>query len=202
MISHYIANATGELSRLIPLIEDGISEALPLITAELSADKIDIIFVSAAALAMPEYGIGGNSPGPNHIYVSLDPESDKITKKGLIETILHEAHHCMRWREPGYGETLGEAMISEGLACLYEAEYSGKPPAYAAIKLPGKQIDLAQKELDSSGYDHARWFFGSKDIDRWFGYTYGYKLCKRFAETKSIKAAQLVSTPADDILLQ
>jgi uncharacterized protein YjaZ len=82
----------------------------------------------AADLAIPEYGIGANSPGPNHVYVSFDPESDKITQHGLDETLFHEIHHCMRWRDPCYGETLGEAMITEGLACLYEEQKTGKTP--------------------------------------------------------------------------
>jgi uncharacterized protein YjaZ len=104
-INHYIANSTGELDKLV----------IPIVEKELDAAQIDIIFVSAAASAIPEYGIGGSSRGPNHVYVSFDPKSDKITQEGLNETLFHEIHHCMRWRNPGYGKTLGETMISEGI---------------------------------------------------------------------------------------
>jgi uncharacterized protein YjaZ len=99
----HIANATGELDSLVELINTSIETVTPIVERELNADQIDIIFVSAALLAMPEYGIGGNSPGPNHVYISFDPSSKKITKQGLVDTLLHEAHHCMRWRDPGYG---------------------------------------------------------------------------------------------------
>ena len=130
----------GELDTFVDLIAKSIATVLPAVEKELSAEQIDIIFVSAAALAIPEYGIGGNSPGPNHVYVSFDPNSDKITQDGLNETLFHEIHHCMRWRNPGYGETLGEAMISEGLACLYEEEHSSKAPIYAKVALNVDQI--------------------------------------------------------------
>jgi uncharacterized protein YjaZ len=199
-INHYIANATGELTKLIPLIDEALSVAIPIVESELSASQIDIIFVSAAAIAIPEYGIGGNSHGPNHIYVSFDPESNKITEQGLVETLLHETHHCMRWRDPGYGETFGEAMVTEGMACLYEEEHGDKPPIYATVELPDKQVELAKNELGSANYNHAEWFFGSGKITRWFGYTYGYQLCKQYANAKGLTGAQLVRVPASEIL--
>lgn len=199
-IHNHIANATGELNGLFDMIHDSLNTVKPIVEKELHADGIDIIFVSAPALVIPEYGIGGNSPGPNHIYVSFDPNSDKITQEGLVETLLHEIHHCMRWRNPGYGETLGEAMITEGLACLYEEEHSNKPPMYATIQLPNGQVEEAMEKLDANNYDHSRWFFGSEDIVKWFGYTYGYQLCKKYSELSGKKASELATIPASKIL--
>jgi len=199
-IKHYIANSTGELDKLVDMISKSTSLVIPIVEKELDAKQIDIIFVSAAALAIPEYGIGGNSPGPNHVYVSFDPNSDKITQSGLNETLLHEIHHCMRWRNPGYGETLGEAMISEGIACLYEEQHSGKTPLYAKVRLKGSQIAEAKKIINSKNYNHSDWFFGSKDIVRWFGYSYGYKLCKDYSAKTNKKASELVDIDAKKIL--
>lgn len=133
-INYYIANSTKELDEIIPLIKSALTEVLPIIEKDLKADKIDIIFISAANYAIPEYGVGGNSPGPNHIYISLDPNSKVISQENIFSSILHEAHHCMRWRKPGYGLTLGEAMISEGLACLYEEQITKVIPLYAKSK--------------------------------------------------------------------
>lgn len=199
-IFHHIANATGELDMLEGMINAAVERAKPIVEKELGADKIDIIFVSAANLAMPEFGIGGNSPGPNHVYVSFDPTSDKITQKGIEETLLHEIHHCMRWRNPGYGETLGEAMVTEGLACLYEEEHSGQTPLYASVDLKNDQIEEAKKALRSKDYDHGQWFFGNGLIDRWFGYTYGYIACKAYATVHHKNASELVHVSADEII--
>ena len=199
-IHYYVANSTGKLNKLQGLIASSISEVVPIVEKELHANKIDIIFVSAATLVIPEYGIGGNSPGPNHIYVSFDPKSDKITQKGLNETLLHEIHHSMRWRNPGYGETLGEAMVTEGLACLYEEQHSGKVPIFAKVSLKVDQTTKAKKLLNSKTYDHSKWFYGSKVVDRWFGYSYGYKLCKNYSDKTGKKASELVNIPTQEIL--
>lgn len=199
-INHYIANAANELTRFIPLIEESLKTVVPVIESELNAKEIDIIFISAANQTIPEYGLGGNSPGPNHIYISFDPESQKITKQGLVESLFHEAHHCMRWRNPGYGETLGEAMISEGLACLYEEEHGGHAPIYAKVEISQEEIELADKELNSTKYNHADWFFGTGKIARWFGYTRGYELCKRYSEEKGLSSVDLLHVPASEIL--
>lgn len=193
-IYHYVSNSTGELDKLRDLIEQSIKEIVPIVEKELDANQIDIIFLSAPNLAIPEYGIGGNAPGSNHLYVSFDPGSDRITLDGLNETLLHEIHHCMRYRNPGYGESLGETMISEGLACLYEEEYSKKIPIYAKTKLKNNQIIKANKLINSKTIDHDEWFFGTKDIDKWFGYTYGYGLAKAYSKKTGKKASELVHT--------
>lgn len=199
-IKHYIANSSGELDDLTELILKSLNKVIPIVERELKAEKIDIIFVSAAALAIPEYGIGGNSPGPNHLYVSFDPKSTKITQNGLDETLFHEIHHCMRWRDPGYGKTLGEAMISEGMACLYEEQHSGSVPIYAKVNLNDDQIAKAKKLIDSKDYSHSEWFFGSKNIDKWFGYSYGYSICKEYSVKTGKKASELVHIPTQEIL--
>jgi len=199
-IKHYIANSTNKLDNLKDLITKSLESVIPIVEKDLNANQIDIIFISAPGLVIPEYGIGGSSPGPNHINVSFDPKSNKITQKGLDETLFHEIHHCMRWRNPGYGETLGEAMISEGLACLYEEQKTGNVPIYAQVSLDDKQIELANKIANSKTYSHSNWFFGSGDIVRWFGYTYGYDACKNYSIKTSKTAAELVNVSAKDIL--
>lgn len=199
-IKYYIANSTGELDKLEPLIVNSLDKVIPIVKKELKAHQIDIIFISAAGLAIPEYGIGGNSPGPNHVYVSFDPKSDKITQERLESTLLHEIHHCMRWRDPGYGETLGEAMITEGLACLYEEQHSNSPPIYATVELLEGQIAAAESQLHSKQYNHSEWFFGTGDTKRWFGYTFGYNACKRYSQETVRGAADLVHMSASEIL--
>jgi uncharacterized protein YjaZ len=199
-INHYIANSTGELDKLTDMISKSLSTVIPIVEKELDAMQIDIIFISAASLAIPEYGIGGNSPGPNHVYVSFDPSSDKITQEGLNETLLHEIHHCMRWRNPGYGETLGEVMISEGMACLYEEQHGRGTPIYAKVSLKDDQIAKAKKLINSKSYSHNDWFFGGNGIDRWFAYSYGYRLCRNYLAKTNKKASEIVHVKAQEIL--
>ncbi len=196
-INKYVANSSGEFgAEILDKIEAGFKEAVVIVKDKLNADKIDIIIVNAPMNVIPEIGIGGYSPGPYNIYVSLDPKFTTFTVEDLVLTILHESHHCLRWRKPGYGKTLGEAMISEGLATLFEEEHSGKPPIYAQVKIKQTEIEKARKNLDNEKYNHSDWFFGSKDVQRWFAYTYGYRLSKTYSEKVNKSAAELVNTPA------
>jgi len=167
---------------------------------DLGANKIDVIFIYAPKSVIPEMGIGANSPGPHNIYVAFDPEFKDIKDEDIFLSIMHEAHHCMRWRDPGYGKTLGEAMISEGLATLYEEELSGKPPIYSQMNIQPEEIEEAKKMINHEKYDHAKWFFGTNEITRWFGYTYGYQLCKAYAVKTGKKASQLIHIDAQRML--
>ena len=196
----HVANASGELDSLELTIETAFAKALPIVENELKADEIDIFFLSAPMHALPEYGIGGYSPGPNHIYVSFDPGSKNITEAGLTETLLHEIHHCMRWRGPGYGDTLGASMVSEGLACLYEEMHKGTAPIYATADISDEHVAEAKLVMNDGSYDHSKWFYGSEIIPRWFGYTYGYQLCKKYAEQHNMNAADMVNITSSKIL--
>ena len=196
-INKYIANASNEFGpEILKKIEQGFSEGLKIIRKKLNADKIDIVFVNAPMNVIPEIGIGGYSPGPYNIYINLDPKFTTFAVEAIVSTILHETHHCMRWRNPGYGLSLGEAMISEGIATLFEEEYIGKTPIYAQVKIKQEEIDKANKNLNNRDYNHSDWFFGGKDTQRWFAYTYGYKMSKAYSKKVNKTAAELVNTPA------
>jgi len=197
-INKYIANASGEFGReILDKIDDGFTQGQAIVRDKLGADKIDVVFVNAPMNVIPEIGIGGYSPGPYNIYVSLDPNFKTFSVEDMVLTILHETHHCMRWRKHGYGQTLGEAMISEGLATLFEEEHSGTPPIYAQVPIKQDEIDKARNSLLDKNYNHSEWFFGAKNIQRWFAYTYGYQLSKAYSQKTNKSAAELVNTPAE-----
>ena len=106
-VEYYIANATGELSKFEDAIERSFSKAVPILIEELQAEGINVVFLSRPDKVIPELGVGGYAPNSNFIYVCLDPESEKITSEVLFATLLHEIHHCIRWRNPGYGKSPG-----------------------------------------------------------------------------------------------
>lgn len=199
-INYYVANSTGKLDSLLPKITTAFDEGISVLVDKLKADRIDIIFLYDSKWTIPELGVGANSPGPYNLYVSLDPGFKNLKQSDIFLSIVHEGHHCMRWRKPGYGVTLGEAMVSEGLATLFEEEISGEPPIYSQVKITGDEIKKAQGYLNKKTYNHAEWFFGAKKIQRWFGYTYGYQLCKAYSAKTGKKASDLVHTDAKLIL--
>lgn len=199
-INYYVANSTGKLDPLLPKINAAFDEGVSVLVNKLQADKIDVIFLYAPEWTIPEMGVGANSPGPYNLYVRLDPGFKNLKQSDILLSIVHEGHHCMRWRKPGYGTTLGEAMISEGLATLFEEEVSGKPPIYSQVNITDNEIEKAIRYINKKTYNHAEWFFGTKKIQRWFGYTYGYQLCKAYSAESGKKASDLVHVDAKLII--
>lgn len=110
-INYYIANATGKLDKLTDRIEKSTEEAKKLGTKFLTVDDIDIIFSHDPNYAITELGAGGYSPNGHRIDIYFDAEQ-KVPAKEITAQLLHEMHHCMRWRDPGYGNTFAETMVS------------------------------------------------------------------------------------------
>ena len=78
---------------------------------------------------------------------------------------------------PGYGWTLGEALVSEGLAGQFVTRLFGTPPdpRECAVTDAVLEADLPDNAtLISNGQDHRAWFdgFGGR-YPRWLGYTLG-----------------------------
>jgi uncharacterized protein YjaZ len=133
----------------------------------------------------------------NVLYISLDARHN-VQENDIYMGMLHEIHHAMRWRKPGYGQTLKEALLTEGLATLFEEEVTGETPIYAKVEIDSECIKKAQKEFDSTQYNHHMWFIsGNNSIPRWFGYSYGYELAKEASKRLNKTAAQLVHEPVD-----
>jgi uncharacterized protein YjaZ len=90
-----------------------------------------------------------------------------------------------RWTRPGYGATLGEALVSEGLACVFETGFRGGVPPFWARALDARALRdaeaLARPSLADRAYDHRAWFFGAPDdgLPRHVGYSLGFEIAAR-----------------------
>ena len=86
----------------------------------------------------------------------------------------------MRWDARGYGRSLGEAFVSEGLADKFSESVTGAldaPWTHALVDSDWRSLlDHAEREINREDYDHAAWFFGTGNLPRWAGYTIGYRL--------------------------
>jgi Predicted Zn-dependent protease (DUF2268) len=94
----------------------------------LPIQRTDVIIHVKPDWAIPETGVGGFSPTATHCLVHLNPrhaDFDTNLETELAPTIAHELHHCARHGGVGYGHTLLEALVTEGLACVFEREFRG-----------------------------------------------------------------------------
>lgn len=65
--------------------------------------------------------------------LTIDPANPNFAHSlrdgDLRRAVAHEAHRCMRMAGPGYGWSLGEALVSEGLAGHFASRLFDSPPA-------------------------------------------------------------------------
>ena len=152
----------------------------------------------------------GYAAGPHLIQVSVNPKDKGFTEnldRNLSRCIAHEWHHSLRHRSVGYGRTLDEAIVSEGLADRFADQVYGHPPDRWTRAVKKKDVERlfnrAKKEFGKRGYDHNKWFFsnGRRHIPHWTGYSLGYQIVGQFLMNNPNETpASLIDTPAKTIL--
>jgi hypothetical protein len=163
---------------------------------------------------IPEIGVGGfTNPASGAVLISLDPESpigaEQSITVWLRQVLAHELDHSKRILEgPGYGTTLGEAIVTEGLADAFSLQaFPSTPPPPWANALQPDDIDqltsLAQSNATTANTPdlHSEWFFGVGDIPRWAGYTIGATWVREFlAAHGDVDVVAATLLPAEEII--
>ena len=162
-----------------------------------------------AGAVIPEIGIVGHAYRKGLFALTLDPDNPhfgvRLSDGTLRRQVAHEVHHCMRMAGPGYGRTLGEALVSEGLAGRFTGWLFGSPaePWECAVEADALRVHAPDEtKLQATGYDHAGWFFGADGRrPRWLGYTLGYQIVGEWLTTASeVDGDTWVNVPADTVL--
>ncbi|MDL2345559.1 DUF2268 domain-containing putative Zn-dependent protease [Deinococcus sp. MIMF12] len=200
----HLMNAGGLLPPELAQEVRAVAEAaLTRHAARLELDGVDVA-VRVAPWTLPETGVLGYAPLPHFVDITLTPDNPNFAggwRTELPATLAHELHHARRWRGPGYGRTLLQALVSEGLAQHYEVEDRGGPPPYAVISADlGGLWRRAHPLLDSADYGHPAWFYGSEaqGLPRWAGYALGYELVRRFLGKEGGDAVTWANAPAEE----
>lgn len=173
--------------------------------------KIRIEVALDAARAIPGIGVGGfANPATGDVSVWID-EAPPGGLTAALETwipaiVAHELHHSSRIRlGPGYGFTLAEALVTEGLADHFAAEaFPDTPQQPWDHALSAEQeAELWRKSqpiLDvPRGYSHPAWFRGGGGLPRWAGYTLGYRIAEAYLGD-DFSASSAVGTEAETVI--
>jgi hypothetical protein len=201
-----IQDPGGALRAHESLLRETLEATLARVVEVLPMTGLTITVSPNAARAIGGYGIGGFTTDGRTVDLFIDPAFPNLAAvlaARVAPMLAHEAHHAARFRGPGYGRTLLEAMVSEGMADHFAIELLGAavPPWSDALAANETDAWLAQARplFDSVAYGHERWFFGTTpEIPRWVGYTLGYRLIDRYKQTHpGSTAVALVNTPAN-----
>lgn len=175
----HILCASGRLKPYEKKLRKGIRRHVSLLKKYIPFGDVDIIVSDSPEATIPHLGVGGFTPNAHTIYISLDPTFKafkKTLEQYLHRTISHEIHHVARWAAVGYGTSLFEALVSEGLADHFDIEIAGQDPQEWDTIFTEREVSYflkkAQKEFDNTSYNHRDWFFGSekRGIPKWTGY--------------------------------
>ena len=146
---------------------------------------------------LPIRGHLGYAPMAGMIQLTFDPACPAFEPSlgaPLARTVLHEAHHCARWAGPGYGATLGERLVSEGLAYRFAREISGVTEPWEEAVPPPEMDDWttrATRDWDAP----ARAWDGEH---AWTTYSVGSWIVGRALERMGETAAGAARRPAED----
>lgn len=186
-----------------------LENSMKIANEKLQHKDCNIVVLADSDGVIPEEGLGAHAWGSDYIRIFVDPNTSiglkTAIKKYLPGAIAHELHHSRRSLDIGYGHTLGEALISEGLAQVFQEDLYPDVEVLYAHNLSESELKDAWAEvkmiLDSTEYDHDSWFFGSEKIKRWTGYSLGYDIVRKYISRHSEEnATTLVDTPAKTLL--
>jgi uncharacterized protein YjaZ len=194
----FIANANHQLDTLLGKIQRAHDRAVTTAAKLLDLDELDIVCIGDATMAIPEIGVGGYTPNRYLSYIYVDPKFD-IDENEIYNTLCHELHHAKRYDGEGYGKTLFDSMIFEGLAVAFEEEVSGRgafmPSQMRSRKDTAALVSKLQNHFQDHNFEHLRWFIfdNSGELPRWAGYEMGYYLVRHYLQRHpNKKASELV----------
>lgn len=157
---------------------------------------VDILVQNLPQSIIPELGLGAHAHRPSCFSLSLDPHhprfADSLAGGAVQRLVAHELHHCLRMAAIGWNHTLGDALVSEGLAGHFVQECLETPPEIWETALGAAALAewsaRAQTVAGVLRYDHAAWFYGSSSTfardgsapPRWAGYAIGFDLVGRY----------------------
>jgi uncharacterized protein YjaZ len=124
-------------------------------------------------------------------------------------TVAYELDHVARVNHgPGFGSTLLEVMVTEGMADAFAAQAFPEAPAqpWAEVLSPQQLRTLwarAQPSLDQllDLHGYAKWFQGKGRLPAWTGYSIGSGIVSSYlARHPEARASDLVTVPAQEVL--
>lgn len=189
--------------RLIPVMADvrvTVRDAVARAGDHVDLPPFDIV-VRAEDGPVPDGGILARTPacGVIEVTLALRPLDNAL----LMRVLVREMAHLIRRDGRGSGQSpvqsLGEALVGEGLAGHFVSEVLGIQPGPADLpRVAPAVMRQAMNEWARRDYDHARWFGGKGDLRRGTGQSLGHRLVDdHLARTPGDTAASLITAPAE-----
>ncbi|QBX33339.1 hypothetical protein E4191_00335 [Paracoccus liaowanqingii] len=184
----HLLNARNALTGVMPQIRATARAAVALAAGHVDLPRFDLI-VRAAEQPLPDSGMVGRVTGPGVIEVTLTP--GRFQPDALRRLLLREMVHLLRGDRPGGIPSLGEAVVSEGLAAQFaQVVLGGEADPRDAMRPAQGSLRQAANLWARRDYDHDEWFSGRGRRRRGTGQGIGHRLI----------AEHLAHAPGEDVL--
>lgn len=193
---HFL-NARHALTGVMPEIRAAVAEAVALVSAHAELPDFDVVV--RAEEGIPDWGVLAHSPAPGVIELVLTPS--RFDAALVVRRMVRALFLIIRGDCPGYGRSLGAALVSEGLAGHFvQAVLGGKPDPWDATPLTAGLAKRAMTEWAWLDYDHALWFEGRGNIRKWAGYGLAHRLvAEHLARTEGADVLALAAVTAETL---
>ena len=189
--------AEGSLQDWRGVISEKIAAASTAVSRLVPSSHLDIL-VQQGSEVIPQMGLVCFTNRKSLFSLVIEPENPNFAASladgTITRMVVHEVHHCLRMAVTGYGRTLGDALVSEGLAGHFVRALMGNPPEpwERAVSLEELKQHLPEDDqLASTDYDHESWFFGAAGPrPMWLGYTLGYEVVRAWVRKKQPQDAE------------
>lgn len=191
-------------------------------TPELAVPDITVLVVLGdpgdAHFMGPSLGLTGNGGISGYILITLWPFAENVAR--LEATAVHELNHNLRYGPGGVvwdpmTVTVGEHVVSEGLADAFARQLYGDELGYARIGVPPLDDDAVFAKvvtgLDVTGMQNfTAWVHGDIHAERFgatpvglptgAGYAAGNRLVDAYLAATGQTAAQALHAPSSEII--
>jgi hypothetical protein len=200
-----LASSAGvSLSPLVASALDHINVLLP------GPPTAIVVQVGNPSHLVPQAGVNGfTSPATGQIILQLGRTAQSSLARTLHlwfpRDLAHEVDHSVRiLGGTGFGTTLLQETISEGIATAFDqAAFPGPPDPFAQAITPTQECTLWEKVKPQLGATnlYSLWMFGGPGVPRWTAFTIGYHIVNDYRDhDRNVSWAQLTSASATAIL--
>lgn len=191
---HFL-NARHALTGVMPEIRAAVAEAVALVASHAELPDFDVVV--RAEDGIPDWGVLAHSPAPGVVELALSPP--RFDSALVVRRMVRALFLILRGDRPGYGRSLGEALVSEGLAGHFvQAVLGGRPDPWDATPLTAGVAKRAMTEWAWLDYDRALWFEGRGNIRKWAGYGLAHRLvAEHLARSEGADVLSLATVSAE-----
>ena len=170
----HMLNARNALTPIMAEARAAARRAVALAETHFDLPRFDLV-LRAADRPIADGGLLARPPERGVIDITLSP--DRVTAPVLNRALMRELHHVARHEGAGYGRSLGEVLVSEGLAAHFAARVLALPPdPREAARPAGGSLKQVSNLWSRHDFGFEEWFLGRGRIRKGTGYAIGHRL--------------------------